>query len=189
MSRPGSAHSWGTVAMNNRLNTFLAAFAGIAAGAAAMYYLDPVSGRRRRALVRDKAVAAGHKAVYLAEAKGKRVADRLKGYVVTRRFDRQTPHQPESDQQLHERIRSRIGHVVSHPRSVEIKVESGYVRLGGHIFTRELDRLLSEVKCMAGVRSVDNRLTCHDSAAGIPELQGHTRPSVSEPRPAESSVH
>lgn len=171
--------------MNSRLSLLV----GFAAGAATMYYLDPLAGRRRRALVRDQVVAAGHKAADLAEAKGKRAVDRLKGYAVTRRFDRHTPHQPESDQQLHERIRSRLGHVVSHPRSVDVTVENGYVQLGGHILTRELDRLLSEVKDMAGVRSINNRLTCHDSPAGVPELQGHTRPPGPEQRPAEPSLH
>lgn len=175
--------------MNNRLNTFLAGFAGIAAGVAAMYYLDPVSGRRRRALVRDQVLAAGHQAADYAGAKGKRAVDRLKGYAVTRRLDRHSPHRPESDQQLHERIRSRLGHVVSHPRSVHVTVERGCVQLGGHILIKELDPLLSELKHMPGVRSVDNQLTCHDSPAGVPELQGHTSPSGREPHAAESSVH
>ena len=90
--------------------------AGFAAGALAMYYLDPRAGRRRRALARDKVVAVGHEAAWLADAKRKRAIDHLKGWLVTRRFDRHTRKQPESDQQLHERIRSRLGRVVSHPR-------------------------------------------------------------------------
>jgi hypothetical protein len=147
---------------------------GFAAGAIAMYYLDPRGGRRRRALVRDKLVAAGHDAVCLAGAKRKRAIDHLKGWLVTRRFDRHTRKLPESDQQLHDRIRSRLGRVMSHPRSVDVHVENGRVHLGGHIFTRELDHLLSEVRHMPGVKSVEHELACHDSAAGIPELQGRT---------------
>jgi hypothetical protein len=163
--------------------------AGFAAGALAMYYLDPRAGRRRRALARDKVVAVGHEAAWLADAKRKRAIDHLKGWLVTRRFDRHTRKQPESDQQLHERIRSRLGRVVSHPRSVDVHAENGRVHLGGHIFTWELHALLSEVKHMAGVKSLDHELICHDSAAGIPELQGHTVPPGREQRSGQPALH
>lgn len=163
--------------MKDRISLLL----GFAAGALAMFYLDPRAGRRRRALVRDRFVAAGHDAAWFAEAKGRRAIDHLKGWAVTRRFDRHTRKPPESDEQLHDRIRSRLGRVVSHPRSVEVHVADGRVHLGGHIFTKELGDLLSEVKHMPGVRSVEHELACHDSAAGIPELQGHTA-AEREPR-------
>lgn len=82
----------------------------------------------------------------------------------------------------HDRIRSRLGRVVSHPRSVEVHVENGTVHLGGHIFTRELDNLQAEVKHVAGVRAVRSELICHDNAVGISELQGRTTPPGRETR-------
>jgi osmotically-inducible protein OsmY len=154
------------------MRDFLSFAAGVAAGTLAMYYLDKQSGRRRRALVRDKLVAAGHDAADLAESAGKRTVDRLKGIVATGRFDRVGGDQAASDSQLHERIRARLGRVVSHPKSIQVEVDQGSVCLRGHILTRELDELLSEVSQMRGVRTVRNELTCHDTADGIPELQG-----------------
>ena len=50
-----------------------------AAGAALMYYFDPLGGRRRRALVRDRGVAASHDAPRLLRNKTRRAADRTRG--------------------------------------------------------------------------------------------------------------
>jgi osmotically-inducible protein OsmY len=159
--------------------------AGLAAGALAMYYFDAASGGRRRALVRDKIVAAGHDAAWLAQAKAKRAADHLRGVVATRHLDRVTRARPESDAQLYDRIRARLGHLISHPKSVEVEVHEGCVTLKGRILTKELDRMLREVRCMAGVKTVDNQLTCHDRGEGIPELQGRTEPPGRRQRRAQ----
>jgi hypothetical protein len=155
---------------------------GLAAGALAMYYLDPSSGRRRRALVRDKVVAAGHDATWLAQAKAKRAAGHLKGVLVTHHLDRVSRSVPESDQQLHDRIRARLGRVTSHPRSVHVAVHQGRVLLSGHILTKELDPVLDEVRHNAGVTTVDCQLVCHDRADHISELQGRTEPRGREQR-------
>lgn len=155
---------------------------GIAAGAVAMFFFDGVSGGRRRALVRDKIVGVGHDAAYFARVKSKRAAGHLKGIFITRHLDRLTRSRPHSDQQLHDRIRARLGRVTSHPRSVHVEVHQGRVSLTGHILTKELDRLLNEVKRNVGVMAVDNQLVCHDSPKGIPELQGRTEPRGREQR-------
>jgi hypothetical protein len=155
---------------------------GIAAGAAVMYFFDSVSGGRRRALVRDKIVGAGHDAAYFAQAKSKRAADHVKGLFATRHLDRVTRTEPQSDQQLHDRIRARLGRVTSHPKSVHVGVTQGHVTLTGHILTKELDKLVDEVRHNVGVTTVDNQLICHDSAEGISELQGRTEPRGREQR-------
>ena len=155
---------------------------GFAVGALAMFFLDPVGGRRRRALVRDKAVSAGHDAGYAVQAKGKRAVDHLKGLAVTRRLDRVTRSEPESDEQLHDRIRARLGRVISNPKSVQVEVHEGRVSLSGHILAKELDALLRQVRHNVGVKSVENRLVSHDSAEGISELQGDTEPRGREQR-------
>ena len=54
---------------------------GLAAGAAAIYLLDPARGRRRRALIRDKAVKMEHKLVDKGAGKAKDLANRGKGVV------------------------------------------------------------------------------------------------------------
>lgn len=149
---------------------------GFLAGMCASYYLDSVSGGRRRALVRDKVVSTGHDAAWLAQAKAKRALDRAKGVLATHSLDGRTRRLPESDQQLHDRIRARLGRTVSHPRSIHVDVEEGCVCLRGHLLTKEVAGLMSEVRSMPGVSDVRNELIAHDSPEGIPELQGRTTP-------------
>ena len=59
--------------------------AGMAAGAALTFILDPSSGRRRRALVRDQFVHAGNKTRRLAEGKAKDLSNRARGVVAETR--------------------------------------------------------------------------------------------------------
>jgi osmotically-inducible protein OsmY len=154
----------------------LSFLAGFTAGALAMYYIDTVSGGRRRALVRDKIVSAGHDVADLAEAKGKRAMDHVKGAMATGNLNGMTRTEPESEQQLHDRIRSRLGRVISHPKALQVEVEGGCVCLRGHVLRKEVDNLLSEVQGMAGVTQVRNELEVHDSPEGISALQGRTEP-------------
>lgn len=149
----------------------LGVMAAFAAGAIAMYYLDSTLGRRRRALVRDKVVGAAHDAANLAQAKGRRMVDRARGVVATRNLDRTPGTEPQSDAQLRERVRSRMGHLVSHPRAIEVSVEEGIVRLSGQVLAKELDGLLSQISDMKGVRKIHNALTSLDDPSGFAEVQ------------------
>lgn len=128
-----------------------------AAGAAAMYYLDPTTGRRRRALARDQGVAAGHQAEEFVRMKSKRAADRMRG-VVARTRSRIFPEAVD-DEQLHERIRAKLGHLVTHPGAVKVEVHEGRVTLVGTAPGKEIDDLVDAVAAMPGVEAIDNRLT------------------------------
>jgi hypothetical protein len=48
-------------------------------GAAFMYFYDPVSGRRRRAITRDKAVSAANEAIESAESTARDLRNRGQG--------------------------------------------------------------------------------------------------------------
>jgi gas vesicle protein len=52
---------------------------GLCVGAAAMYFFDPQGGRRRRALVRDKAVSWANDAQDYAEKKARHLSNRAQG--------------------------------------------------------------------------------------------------------------
>lgn len=151
--------------------------AAFAAGALAMYYLDSTMGRRRRALVRDKAVAVSHDAADFVEAKGKRMVDRAKGVMAAGSVDRVSSTEPHSDAQLRERVRSRMGHMVSHPRAIEVSVEDGVVRLSGQILAQELDGLLSQLTDMPGLRKVYNALTALNDPSEFSEVQRGQEPA------------
>ena len=54
---------------------------GLAMGVAMMYFLDPQGGRRRRALVRDKATSMAHQAEHYAEKTARDLSNRATGMV------------------------------------------------------------------------------------------------------------
>ncbi len=66
----------------NRNTAFWGTIAGIGAGAAAMYFLDPDRGARRRALVRDKVNSKALKASRAITAKKNDLANRGYGMMM-----------------------------------------------------------------------------------------------------------
>lgn len=63
------------------MNKLLAILGGIGIGAGLMYIFDPKGGRRRRALIRDKAVGLSHSATDAIEGTAKDLSNRAKGLV------------------------------------------------------------------------------------------------------------
>jgi osmotically-inducible protein OsmY len=142
-----------------------------AAGAAAMYYLDPETGRRRRALVRDRGVAATHDLEDYASATSKRASDKLQGAAARTRS--RVSRVPVDDEQLHERIRSKLGRVVERPGDIEVQVRDGYVVLSGSADEEEIDELVSTVAAIKGVEGVDNLLSVGGGEGGASQQQPH----------------
>lgn len=157
------------------MNRLLSTLTALAAGAAAMYYLDPVQGRRRRALLRDRAVRTGHVLEDYSAKEVKDLRNRSLGLVagLRTRLARETA----SDPQLNDRVRSHLGHLVLHPGAIDTEVREGCVCLTGDVLAREVPRLVAGVAAIPGVKSVDNRLTVHDHAGRTPALQGEGRPA------------
>lgn len=156
------------------MKAILAVAAAWAAGAATMYYLDPHAGRHRRALARDRLVALSHDAGDLAQRRGRRAARRLRGMVAAQRAQ-WNESMPRDDEQLRERVRSRLGHVVSYPGAIEVDTERGCVTLRGPILAEDVAPLVRAVQAVPGVFGLDNRLTVHDEPGNVPELQGARR--------------
>ncbi|MGH7321563.1 MAG: BON domain-containing protein [Candidatus Rokuibacteriota bacterium] len=143
-------------------------------GAGLSYLLDPDSGRRRRALARDKMVSATHAASDAFDTTSRDVRNRTRGLIAGIRS--RAAREDVSDPVLVERVRAKIGEVVGHPRSIEATVEQGRVTLRGAILADEVDRLIRRVASVRGVRSVDNQLDVHGEAGQTPELQGEPAP-------------
>jgi hypothetical protein len=143
---------------------------GAGIGAGLMYILDPDRGARRRALVRDKVASAkcttgralGKTARDLNNRTGGILAE-LRGAVRQRRVD---------DDVLVARVASCLGHVASHPHAIGLTAENGVVTLAGPVLASEVDRLVSAVSKVRGVRGVDDRLEVHAEAGNHPSLQG-----------------
>lgn len=138
------------------MNAFSRLVTAFAAGAAAMYFLDPAAGRGRRARMRDRGVAAGHDAGDYARTSGKRVVDRLQGAAAEARAHLANP--PVGDQQLHDRIRAKLGRIVEEPGTVSVHVDHGRVILSGSASAEEIDSLAGTVAAMRGVTDVDMRV-------------------------------
>jgi osmotically-inducible protein OsmY len=132
--------------------------AGALAGSVAMFFFDPASGRRRRALARDKSVHLSNQTMQSARKSARKAAHRASG--LRARIMRE-PREVD-DATLHERVRSAFGHKVSHSRAIEVGVEDGVITLAGPIIAEELEGLLDCVRNVEGVRRVINTLEVRD---------------------------
>ncbi len=142
-------------------------------GAALMYLFDPQHGARRRAMLKDKAEAGGHDLSDYAQAQAKRVLDRARGLSARARTYAATGEKTRSDDyEIGERIRARLGHVVSHPGAICVDVAGGSACLSGHVLAHEHDAVLSAVWAVPGVADIEDGLTVHDEAGNFPALQG-----------------
>jgi uncharacterized membrane protein len=152
------------------MNPGLAALGGLGLGAGLMFIFDPVRGRRRRALLRDQLVHAGHLLARATHTTSRDVSHRAYGMLAEGSHLFQ--HDEVSDEVLPMRVRARLGHSVSHPHAISVTVNNGRVTLSGPVLATEVDRLLSGVSSVRGVKGIDNALTVHTRAEGVPSLQG-----------------
>jgi uncharacterized membrane protein len=146
---------------------------GIGLGAALMYMLDPDRGSRRRVLVRDKLASAANampKAIGVTARDLSNRAEGLASQVTSLFSSKEVP-----DEVLVERVRSKMGRVVSHPHAIQVKADHGRVTLSGPILAREVDDLLATVSLVTSVTDVDNQLEAHEQADNLPSLQGEGR--------------
>ena len=135
------------------MNSLLRLATVFAAGVATMYYLDPQTGRRRRALARDKSAAVGHDVKEAARSKTKRAVDHARGAAARTRA--QLSNEFVDDNVLRERVRSRLGHLVEQP--IQVDVHDGRIVLSGDLTARAFDELINDISTMPGVQNVESR--------------------------------
>jgi hypothetical protein len=137
-----------------------------------MYIFDPLIGRRRRALARDKMTRFFHKTVDACDVTSRDLKNRVLGLAAETKSLISKEKEEASDEVLAQRVRSSLGPMVSHPSSIEVKAQKGRVTLSGPILADEVDRLVSHVSSIRGVEEVVNQLEAHEDAGNIPGLQG-----------------
>ena len=152
------------------MNKGLTFGAGLGIGTIVMYVLDPDRGKRRRALLRDKCVSATRKTGEAIEITARDLTNRAQG-IATSIQSRFTSAETD-DAVLVDRVRSKLGRIVSHPGAIAVASENGNVTLRGPILEAEVDNLLSCVKTVQGVNEVTNNLEVHQEAGNHPALQG-----------------
>jgi uncharacterized membrane protein len=151
---------------------------GLGLGASLMYWFDPQSGRRRRALSRDRLNSAVNHFTCGLDKAYRDIRHRACGLTsaVSSYF---SPRSSSSDAVLLERVRSKLGRYVSHPASLQTDVCAGCVSLSGPILASEVPGLLAAVAAVRGVTTVENRLDVHPQAGSISGLQGQGQCSAS----------
>jgi hypothetical protein len=132
------------------MNKPMATLGAAAAGALAMYYLDPELGARRRAVLAD-----------LVRSGLPGDASPARGRYGRRASLRPSPANPRSDAELRDRIQSALDRMVSHPRALHVNVDHGVVRLSGRLLAQERDGVLEQVQRMPGVHKLVNATTAH----------------------------
>ena len=135
-----------------------------------MYLFDPNLGRRRRHLLRDKLIHYARKTGDCMDATSRDVWHRTVGLAHETRAS--LSHETVPDAVLVERVRSRLGRVVSHPHVVQVRADNGIVCLSGTVLADEADVLLKSVRAVRGVKDVAFTLDVHAWREDVPELQG-----------------
>jgi len=143
---------------------------GAALGAGLMYLLDPIAGKRRRAYARDKVTHLASEADIVVGRTIRDLENRYEGVVAETK--RLWTEEEVSDGVLADRVHSVLGRVISHPGSVDVTAEQGWISLSGTILASDAKPLLHRVLAVPGVRGVHNKLAVYKSAAHISGLQG-----------------
>ena len=152
---------------------------GAVVGVALMYFLDPNSGRRRRARTRDKVVHAARVVNEGAKVTARDTVHRAQGaWAEAKRLFSHEEKSVDSDT-LIGRVRAVLGRLVSHPHAIEVTSSGGHVALLGPILSYEVRPLLRAVRRVPGVRAVSDQLTVYNEPGNVSSLQG------GEPRTGE----
>ena len=151
--------------------------AGAGVGAGLTYFLDPGRGARRRARIRDTVTHSARVTRRAIGTVGRDMLHRTYGTAASLRSPFRHDH--VDDAVVVERVRSKLGRVVSHPHAVEVSSDDGIVSMRGPILDREADSLIRAVRRVDGVCDVIDELERHERAGNIPSLQGGRPPATS----------
>jgi uncharacterized membrane protein len=148
------------------MSTFTKTVGAATVGGLLVYFLDPHTGRRRRALVKDRSVNLLKEADRAIGKASRDLSNRARGAVAE--ACSLVPLGYVSDAVLVEQVRARIGRVISFPHSVEASARRGTITLRGSVLQSELDTLLSTVGSIRHVCSVRNELQAYREPHDIP---------------------
>jgi len=145
------------------MNKGVALVGGVGLGAALMYIFDPDRGGRRRALIRDKVVAAGNKAGDVAGKVSRDLRNRADGIVAETKS--LFKHEEVPDDVLDDRVRSKLGRYAFNIVGLEVRTLNGTVTLLGRVKTELVPKVLRAVRMVRGVKEVDNQLELSNETA------------------------
>jgi uncharacterized membrane protein len=153
------------------MGTVTRSLSGALLAAAAMYWFDPASGRRRRARLRDRLASTARDARHIVDVGSRDLGHRLWGFLSVVRQTVGDPGEAE-DWVIEERVRACLGRAVSHPGAIEVSAWRGRVSLTGDVLEEEHAELIDCVRSVRGVERIDDQLAVHAHARGVSALQG-----------------
>ncbi|GFE82685.1 hypothetical protein GCM10011487_46850 [Steroidobacter agaridevorans] len=151
------------------MNSLARSIAGVALTAAAVYFLDPVSGRERRVLLQDKC----RRAVRSVDRGTRNIRRDASERYFTSRGKAQAPLRQKSDRAVSKTVCGAVRQSVAHPESVDVAVDHGHVFLRGHLMPQEHKRLLDEVRRQPGVLVITDHLNEHHGNGESSIFNGH----------------
>jgi hypothetical protein len=159
-------------------NTLAITLGAIGAGAGLMFLLDPDRGGRGRGFIGDKALHVAKFFGGRVQRQSRDLANRAQG--VAAETSARARQQAVSDEVLAERVRSKIGRAVTHPRAIEATADRGIVELRGAVLRSERRRAIRAAESVRGVRAVQ-----HDALMTYSEQE---RMPASQPRSGSREV-
>jgi osmotically-inducible protein OsmY len=138
-----------------RLRVFLI---GLGAGAALALFADPASGRRRRAMARDKAGAYRRRSARQLAAGGRSVRSGIQARKA-QLAHRRTTDRDYDDATLVDHVRSELGRDPLAHQGILVSAAYGVVQLRGEVESeREIEELVGRTERINGVRAVESLL-------------------------------
>jgi hypothetical protein len=151
----GFFNTGGCMTTRDRIEHSLTLFTGMALGATVMYIFDASHGARRRAHARDKVIHAGHSIGRIIRKRSRDLMHRALGSLAEVRSGFRDRVAEIPDDILVSRVRSQLGHVVSHPGLLEIVARNGRVSVRGPVLNHEAERIRPRLRKIRGVRECD----------------------------------
>ncbi len=143
---------------------------GATIGAALMYLYDPIHGNKRRSMIQDQFLGFRNNASESLDDAVNDLKNRYQG--VRAELNGMMSGETPSDRVLEHRVRTKLGTLTYHPGSIDVHVSNGHATLKGDVLAKEVDDIVSGVSKVRGIYGVDNHLQVHETADGVPDLQG-----------------
>jgi osmotically-inducible protein OsmY len=138
-----------------RLRVFLI---GLGAGALLALFADPASGKRRRAMARDKAGAYRRRSSRQLAAGGRSVRSGIQARKA-QLAHRRPEERDYDDATLVDHVRSELGRDPLAHQGILVNAQKGIVQLRGQVETEEdIEELVRRTEDINGVRAVENLL-------------------------------
>jgi osmotically-inducible protein OsmY len=131
-----------------------------ALGAGLMFFFDPHSGNRRRAMLRERTAGLLRRGWRRMGRAGRAVS--AEAYGVSQRVQhlQEAPKEQPDDATLARKVETEIFRPASAPKgAVDVNAENGVVYLRGEVDTSDMVRDLEKAaRCVQGVKDVENLL-------------------------------